>query len=258
MKIVILCGGAGRRLEQETAAKPKPMVRVGGAPILFQIMEIYAHYGYSEFVLCLAYKGEIIKNYFLNHEYLTNNVTIDMKSGEVRVHRDSHRPDWRVTLIDTGLATETGARLKRVEPCIDSDLFMLTYGDGLTDLDIGALEAFHKNHGKTGTVTGVRPPSRYGELMIEGDQVKTFREKPTAGSDLINGGYFVFSKKFFEYLDDDAHCVLEREPLEQLAQKGELKVFRHDGFWQCMDTPRDLEYLNALSSQPLPPWKNLK
>ncbi len=258
MKVIILCGGEGRRLEQETETKPKPMVRVGNVPILFQIMATYAHYGYNDFVLCLGYKGEMIKDYFLNHKYLTNDITVNMKTEEVLVHRNSHYPDWRVSLIDTGQATQTGARLKRVEPYVDSDSFMLTYGDGLTDLDIRAVEAFHKNHRKIGTVTGVFPPSRYGELTIDGDQVKAFQEKPAAASDLINGGYFVFSRKFFEYLDEDAHCVLEREPLERLAQSGELKVFRHEGFWQCMDTPRDLEYLNSLSKQPLPPWKNLK
>lgn len=255
MKVVILCGGAGRRLEQETEARPKPMVPVGGAPILLQIMETYARRGYSDFILCLGYKGEMIKDYFLNHEYLTNDITIDLKTGEAIVHRGSPRLDWRVSLIDTGPAAETGARLKRVEPYIDSDPFMLTYGDGLTDLDISAVEAFHGKHGKIGTVTGVRPPSRYGELAIEGDQVKAFQEKPTAASDMINGGYFVFSRKFLEYLDDDARCILERAPLERLARDGELRVFRHEGFWQCMDTPRDLEYLNSLAKRPVPPWK---
>lgn len=257
MKVVILCGGQGRRLEQETETKPKPMVLVGGAPILFQIMATYAHYGYTDFILCLGYKGEMIKDYFLRHEYLTNDITVDLKTREVLVHHNSARPDWRVSLIDTGPVTQTGARLKRAAPYIDSDLFMLTYGDGLTDLDIRAVEAFHKAHGKIGTVTGVCPPSRYGELTIEGDRVQSFDEKPTATSNLINGGYFVFRREFLDYLDDDVGCVLERRPLERIAQQGELMVFRHEGFWQCMDTPRDLEYLNSLARQPAPPWKKL-
>ncbi len=255
MKVVILCGGMGTRLREETEIRPKPMVEIGGRPILWHIMRTFAHHGYRDFVLCLGYKGEQIKQFFCNYEALTHDVTVDLGTGRLTVHGREDRADWRVTLADTGLEAKTGARVKRAQPYVDSDLFMLTYGDGLTDLDLGRLEAFHRGHGRMGTVTGVFPPSRYGELNIVGDRVLTFREKPDTAAGLISGGYFVFSRRFFDYLRADDDCVLEREPLERLAKDGELMVHTHRGFWQCMDTPRDLEYLKELWAAGAPPWR---
>jgi len=255
MKVVILCGGMGTRMREETEVRPKPMVEVGARPILWHIMRTYAHHGYRDFVLCLGYKGEQIKQFFCNYEVLTHDVTVDLGTGGLTIHLGERRQDWRVTLADTGLAARTGARVKRVQRYVDSDLFMLTYGDGLTDLDLRQLEAFHRGHGRIGTVTGVFPPSRYGELNIVGERVLTFREKPDTAAGLISGGYFVFSRRFFDYLRDDDDCVLEREPLERLAKDGELMVYTHRGFWQCMDTPRDLEYLKDLWAAGSPPWR---
>ncbi len=255
MKVVILCGGMGTRLREETEIRPKPMVEIGGRPILWHIMQTYAHHGYRDFVLCLGYKGEQIKHFFCNYEVLTHDVTVDLATGGLTFHRGDRRADWRVTLAETGLAARTGARVKRVQRYVDSDLFMLTYGDGLTNLDLRRLEAFHRGHGKIGTLTGVTPPSRYGELNIVGDRVLTFREKPEEGAGLISGGYFVFSRRFFDYLGEDDDCVLEREPLERLAKDGELMVHAHRGFWQCMDTARDLEYLKELWAAGAPPWR---
>lgn len=255
MKVVILCGGMGTRLRDETEVRPKPMVEIGGRPILWHIMRTFAHHGYRDFVLCLGYKGEQIKNFFCNYEVLTNDVTVDLGTGALTFQQGDRRPDWRVTLADTGLQAKTGARVKRVQRYVDSDLFMLTYGDGVTDLDLRRLEAFHRSHGRIGTVTGVFPPSRYGELNIVGDRVLTFREKPDEAGSVISGGYFVFSRRFFDFLRDEDDCVLEREPLERLAKDGELMVHTHRGFWQCMDTPRDLEYLKELWAGGAPPWR---
>lgn len=255
-KVVILCGGLGTRLREETEVRPKPMIEIGGRPILWHIMKTYAHYGFREFVLCLGYKGEIIKRFFAEYDLLTNDVSITMGPGglQMEIHRERDDHEWRVTLADTGALTKTGARVKRVERYVDSDMFMLTYGDGVTDLDIGRLLEFHRAHGKIGTVTGVLPPSRYGELSIRGKQVLTFREKPTDGENSINGGYFVFQRQFFQYLAADDECVLEREPLERLAKDGELMVYQHRGFWQCMDTYRDLEFLKGLWEGGAAPW----
>ncbi len=255
MKVVILCGGMGTRLREETEVRPKPMVEIGGRPILWHIMKTYAHYGYRDFILCLGYKGEVIKQYFYNYEVLTNDFTVDLRSGEVAVHKSDDQHGWRVTLADTGLTAKTGARVKRVQRYLDGDLFMVTYGDGVTDLDLRRLVAFHQAHGKIGTVTGVSPPSRYGELQISGERVMAFREKPQEASSLINGGYLVFRREFLDYLDEGDECVLEREPLERLVKAGELMVYSHAGFWQCMDTYRDMEYLKELWSRGDAPWK---
>ncbi len=256
-KVVILCGGMGTRLREETEVRPKPMVEIGGRPILWHIMQTYAHYGFREFLLCLGYKGEVIKRFFAEYELLTNDLTVTLSRGgsAVQVHRTADEHDWRVTLADTGLEAKTGARVKRVQRYVDSDIFLLTYGDGVTDLDLTRLVAFHRAHGKVGTLTGVTPPSRYGELAIQGDRVLTFREKPEGSGEAINGGYFVFSRRFFDYLSDHDECVLEREPLERLAKDGELMVYRHRGFWQCMDTQRDLEFLKGLWDRGEAPWK---
>ena len=255
MKIVILCGGKGTRLKEETELRPKPMIEIGGMPILWHIMKTYAHYGFNEFILCLGYKAEVIKEYFYNYEILSNDFTIELGTKNIEVHSNHSERGWKITLVDTGLNAMTGARVKRIEKFIGGDTFMLTYGDGVTDLNIRELLNFHKSHGKTGTITGVTPPSRYGELSIHKDQVISFREKPRTQNSSINGGYFVFKKEFFRYLKDNEDCILEREPLERLALDGELKVFRHKGFWQCMDTNRDYKYLIELWGKENPPWK---
>ncbi len=255
MKIVILCGGKGTRLKEETELRPKPMIEIGGMPILWHIMKTYAHYGFNEFILCLGYKAEVIKEYFYNYEILSNDFTIELGTKNIEVHSNHSERGWKITLVDTGLNAMTGARVKRIEKFIGGDTFMLTYGDGVTDLNIRELLNFHKSHGKTGTITGVTPPSRYGELSIHKDQVISFREKPRTQNNSINGGYFVFKKEFFRYLKDNKDCILEREPLERLAFDGELKVFHHKGFWQCMDTNRDYKYLIELWGKEKPPWQ---
>jgi glucose-1-phosphate cytidylyltransferase len=218
-------------------------------------MKAFSHYGYKDFVLCLGYKGEIIKNYFLNYERLNNDFTIDLGTGIVETYNRHDEHDWRVTLVDTGLNAMTGARVKRIEKYITDDYFMLTYGDGVTDLDINQLVKFHRARGKVGTVTGVSPPSRYGELGIVGDRVASFSEKPEAQDSFISGGYFVLHREFFKYLSDDEGCVLEREPLERLSGDAQLSVYLHQGFWQCMDTYRDYTYLNELWEQGRAQWK---
>ena len=255
MKVVILCGGLGTRLREETESKPKPMVEIGGKPILWHIMRTFSHHGYNEFVLCLGYKGEVIKNYFLNYEPLNSDFSIDLKTGNIELHRETNDQDWRVTLVDTGSQAMTGARVKRVIQHIDEDQFMLTYGDGVTDLNITELVQFHESRGKIGTVTGVSPPSHYGNLDIADDKVVSFREKPQTGDSFISGGYFVFNRKFFDYLSEEESCVLEREPLEQLSTDDQLGVYTYKGFWQCMDTYRDYVFLNELWDQGCAPWK---
>lgn len=255
MKVVILCGGFGTRLREETETRPKPMLEVGGKPILWHIMKTFAHYGFKDFVLCLGYKSEVIKNYFLNYEHLSNDFTIELGTGNIELHKRHHDPGWRVTLVDTGLNAMTGARLKRVEQYLDGDEFILTYGDGVIDLDINALVQYHRSKGKIGTVTGVSPRSHYGELDIADGRVLSFREKPQKRSSFISGGYFVLRPDFLKYVSDEDSCVLEREPLERLAKDGELAVYTHAGFWQCMDTYRDYLYLNELWNGGNAPWR---
>jgi len=255
MKVVILCGGLGTRLRDETEFRPKPMIEVGGRPLLWHIMKIYAHYGLTEFVLALGYKGEYIRQYFLNYEAMTRDATVRL-GGEphLTLYGGVVEP-WTVTLVDTGAAALTGARVKRVERYVDGELFMLTYGDGVADIDIGKLLAFHRRHGRIGTVTGVRPPSRFGELVSSGTRVVEFSEKPSVSNGFINGGFFIFRRTFFEYLGADDGCVLERDPLERLAKDGQLEMYPHEGYWQCMDTPRDLQHLTEAWQRPRPPWK---
>ncbi|MEW6614430.1 MAG: glucose-1-phosphate cytidylyltransferase [Thermodesulfobacteriota bacterium] len=255
MKVAILCGGFGTRLREETEIRPKPMVEIGGMPILWHIMKTYAYYGFNKFILCLGYKGEVIKEYFYHYEILSNDFTIELGSKNIEIYPKHSETGWEITLIDTGLNAMTGTRVKRIERFIDGDTFMLTYGDGVTDLNVQELLNFHKSHGKIGTVTGVSPPSRYGELLIHKDQVISFNEKPITNNNSINGGFFVFNRAFFNYLKNDDNCVLEREPLEKLASDGELKIFQHKGFWQCMDTYRDYKYLTELWENGNPPWK---
>jgi glucose-1-phosphate cytidylyltransferase len=251
--VVILCGGMGTRLREETEFKPKPMVEIGGRPVLWHIMKIYAHFGFRRFILCLGYKGSVIKDYFLNYEAMSNDFTVHLGHLSQMSFRSNHaEQDFEITLADTGLNTMTGGRVKRIERFIDTDTFMVTYGDGLADLNIGELVKFHRSHGKLATLTASRPPSRYGILDLgDGGQILRFREK--VQTDWINGGFFVFNRRVFDYVDQE--CVLEQEPLERLSADGQLMAFRHEGFWIGMDTYREYELLNQIWDSGNPPWK---
>jgi glucose-1-phosphate cytidylyltransferase len=255
MNVVILCGGLGTRMRDETEFRPKPMVEIAGRPILWHIMKIYAHFGHDAFVLSLGYKGEVIRQYFMNYDAWTRDVTVRL-GPDPRVSFHGPTPEtWTVTLADTGASAMTGARVKRIERYIDGDTFMLTYGDGVANIDIPRLLAFHRAHGRIATVTGVRPPSRFGELVTDGARVVEFSEKPSISQGgYVNGGFFVFNRAVFDYFSDDDGCVLEREPLERLAKDHQLEMYRHDGYWQCMDTPRDLQHLHE-AWQLGAPWK---
>lgn len=257
MQCIILCGGLGTRMREETEFRPKPMVHVGPRPILWHIMKIYAHFGHTEFVLPLGYKGDVIKEYFCHYEIMNNDVTIELgKPESFCLHKSHSEAGWKITLADTGSETLKGGRIKRVEKYIKDDIFLLTYGDGIADIDINALIAFHHSHGKLATVTGVHPAARFGGLSVHGSMVKSFREKPNDGTgDLISAGFFVFNRKLFEYLDSDEHCDLEYGALERIAEEGELMVFRHKGFWACMDTQRDMDALNEMWKDERAPWK---
>jgi len=251
--VVILCGGLGTRLREETDFKPKPMVEIGGKPVLWHIMKIYAHYGFHRFILCLGYKGNVIKDYFINYEAMSNDFTIHLGQETKLAYQSDHfEKDFDVTLVDTGLKTMTGGRVKRIERFIDTDTFMVTYGDGLANVDIGALVAFHCQHGKLATLTATCPPSRYGILEITAEgQVERFREK--VQTEWINGGFLVFNRRVFDYIDSDQ--MLEREPMESLAANGQLMAFRHQGFWIGMDTYREYEMLNKMWDTGNVPWK---
>jgi len=254
MKTVILCGGLGTRLSEETQVKPKPMVEIGGRPILWHIMKIYERHGFNDFTLALGYKGEVIKDYFLNYHARQSDLTIHLQGGQVD-YSNPTAEDWRVSMIDTGANSMTGGRLLRLKPHLESGgTFMLTYGDGVSDVDLTALLAFHRSHGHLATVTAVRPPVRFGELSIEKNMVTKFQEKPQAGEGWINGGFFVFEPGVFDFISDDS-TLLEREPLEQIAEKGELMVYKHPGYWQCMDTVRDKATLEDLWVNDKAPWK---
>ena len=254
MKVVILAGGVGSRLAEETVQRPKPMVEIGGRPILWHIMKIYSHYGLRDFVICLGYKGFMIKEYFANMQLHDCDVTIDLAQGATTYHHSVREP-WRVTLIDTGENTQTGGRLKRAGPWLEPDEpFCMTYGDGVADIDIAALIAFHKRHGRQATITAVDPPSRYGALdMDKGDRVARFTEKPPGDKLPINGGFLVFEPGVIERIESDA-TSLEGEPLEGLARDGELVAFRHAGFWAAMDTLRDRNHLEGLWASGVAPW----
>ncbi len=258
MKAVILAGGFGTRLSEETQAKPKPMVEIGGKPILWHIMKIYNHFGVDEFVICLGYKGYVIKEYFLNYALHQSDVTFNMKTGETEIHRDNTE-DWKVTLVDTGENAMTGARLRKILPYVkDEEIFCLTYGDGVANVDIRALIDFHKAHGKVATLTAVTPPGRFGSLDFNPaalDEVQQFVEKPAGDGGLINGGFFVLSPRVESYLKGGDELIWEQEPLRNLAKDGELKAFRHDGFWQPMDTLRDYTELENLWTKGDAPWK---
>jgi glucose-1-phosphate cytidylyltransferase len=254
VKVAILCGGLGTRLREETEFRPKPLIEVGGHPILWHIMKLYAHYGFREFILCLGYKGSMIKEYFLNYEAMNNDFTICLGRNSRISYCHSHtEPSFQVTLADTGEQTMTGGRIRRIEKYIDDDTFMATYGDGVSDIDIDRLLDFHWNHGKLATVTTFRPVSRFGILEIQENQVKNFVEKPQSG-EWASAGYFVFNRRLFDYLDGDA-CILEQEPLERLAREGQLMSFQHSGFFYAMDTYREFLLLNSLWSSGNAPWK---
>ncbi len=256
--VMILCGGLGSRLHEETEFRPKPMLEIGDRPILWHIMKLYSMHGFRDFILCLGYKGQVIKEYFLNHRALQSDFTIHMgRSERVEYHGDPEEDDWRVTLADTGQSTQTGGRVARAARYLKGDSFCLTYGDGLGDINLTELLKFHRGHGRIATVTGVRPPGRFGELEMDASgRAKEFNEKPQVAEGIINGGFFVFQREFVErYLDDRQDLVLEREPLQRLAQDGELMVFPHEGFWQPMDTYREFKLLNEMWHSGKAPWK---
>ncbi|MFV0481245.1 MAG: glucose-1-phosphate cytidylyltransferase [Campylobacteraceae bacterium] len=255
MKVVILAGGYGTRIAEETDIKPKPMVEIGGKPILWHIMKIYSHYGFHDFVILLGYKGYAIKEYFANYFLHQSDVTIDLKTNAIDVHSNYSEP-WRVTLADTGLDTMTGGRIKRAQKYIGDEDFLLTYGDGVSDIDIARTVAFHKSHGKILTMSAIQPEARFGNITIDDNMnVKKFIEKPKNEAGWINGGFFVCNKKIFDYISSDESCVFEQEPLQKLAQNGEMYAYKHNGFWQPMDTLRDNQKLNKLWRENKAPWK---
>lgn len=254
MKAVILAGGLGTRLSEETIVRPKPMVEIGGKPILWHIMNIFAAQGVDEFIIALGYKGEVIKEYFLNFYAFNNDMSIDLETGKTTIH-DGNQPKWKIHLVDTGLPTQTGGRLKRLQSWLrDDEPFFFTYGDGVADVDIQALLKFHQSHGRIATVTTVRSPARFGRLAFEGDLVTEFYEKPQAGDGWINGGFFVLNSRALDYVRGD-ETIWEREPVEHLAQDGELVGYRHFGFWSCMDTLKEKNSLEELWRSEKAPWK---
>ena len=253
MKVGILAGGFGTRLAEETEVKPKPMVEIGGKPILWHIMKIYAHYGFKDLVIALGYKGEIIKKYILDYCALSSDLTVNLRNGDVRFHEGS-QSDWTVQLIDTGLQTLTGGRIKRLAPYMGNETFMLTWGDGLSDINLNELLSFHRSHGKLATLTAVRPMARYGHLKLEGDMIEEFTEKPQTMEGWINGAFFVLEPGVFDYIEGD-EIQWEKEPLERLAKDGQLMAYRHTSFWQCMDTMREKHILENYWRSGDAPWK---
>jgi glucose-1-phosphate cytidylyltransferase len=252
MKVVLLAGGLGTRISEESSLRPKPMIEIGGRPILWHIMKIYLAHGLRDFVICCGYKGYMIKEYFANYSLHMSDVTIDMEKNSIEVHQKKAEP-WRVTLVDTGETTQTGGRLKRISEYIDDD-FCMTYGDGVGSVNITDLTAFHRQHGKLATMTATQPPGRFGAMQLEGNAVTSFLEKPTGDGGWINGGFFVLSPKTLELVEGD-ETIWERKPLETLAQTGQLQAFRHPGFWQPMDTLRDKNHLEDLWQSGKAPWK---
>ncbi|HKH16253.1 MAG TPA: glucose-1-phosphate cytidylyltransferase [Solirubrobacteraceae bacterium] len=254
MKVAILAGGLGSRISEETEIKPKPMVEIGGRPILWHIMKHYSHYGYRDFTIALGYKGEHIKRYVLDYASLHSDLTVGLRDGSVTRNGNGSAPDdWTVRLVDTGGDTATGGRIKRLAQTLGDETFMLTWGDGVSNVDLDALLAFHRAHGKLATLTAVRPPARFGHLDLDGDRITEFSEKPQIGEGWINGAFFVLEPEVFDYIDGDA-TQFEREPLERLARDGQLMAYRHDDFWQCMDTIRDKKLLEELW-QDGAPWR---
>jgi glucose-1-phosphate cytidylyltransferase len=254
MKVLLLAGGFGTRLSEETDIRPKPMVEIGGKPILWHIMKMYSQYGYNEFVILLGYKGYYIKEYFANYFLHQSDVTIDLSTNEMKINKNSSEP-WVVTLLDTGTHSMTGGRIKRAQDIIGEEPFMLTYGDGVSDVNISELVDFHKAHGKAITMTSVQPEGRFGALDIDGDKVVNFLEKPKGDGTWVNGGFFVCEPRVFDFIEKDDSIIFEQEPLQQLAKAGELKSYKHDGFWKCMDSLNDKNTLNNLLSAGDAPWK---
>ncbi len=253
MKAVILAGGLGTRISEETSSKPKPMIEIGGMPILWHIMKIYSSYGINDFVICCGYKGYMIKEYFANYSLHMSDVTIDMNDNSIEVHQKSVEP-WKITLVDTGIDSMTGGRLRRVKKFVEDDTFCFTYGDGLGDINISELVNFHKEKKKIVTVTAVQPPGRFGSLEIDGDDVTNFKEKPSGDGNWINGGFFILEPKVFDYINDDS-IVWEKYPLEKLASERQLNVYKHKQFWHPLDTLRDKKYLEELWDSNKAPWK---
>jgi glucose-1-phosphate cytidylyltransferase len=256
MKVAILAGGMGTRLAEETDTKPKPMVEVGGRPILWHIMQHYASYGHNEFAIALGYKGEYIKRYLIDLALTESDLTLSVGSGDILRH-GNRRPDWTVDLVDTGLHTMTGGRIKRLRPYVNGSTFMLTWGDGVSNVDINELIAFHRAHGKLATVTAVRPPARFGCMNFDGNRVTEFSEKPQASEGWINGAFFALEPEIFDYIEGDS-TAWEKEPMEKLARDGQLMAYRHTGFWQCMDTLRDKRLLDTLWETGDAPWKAVR
>ena len=252
MRVVLLAGGFGTRLQTESGSRPKPMVEVGGIPILLHIMQIYAQSGFKEFVVALGYRGEVIKDYFLNLSEISNDVTIDLESNALKVHGNNYG-DWKIHLVDTGLNTQTGGRIAKLKDWVGDDTFMMTYGDGVADVDLHKLLKFHQENQRVATVTAVRPPARFGSLHFDGDRVTRFNEKPESGEGWINGGFFVLEPEIFRYVGDEA-MPFERQPMEDLVKDGQLSAYRHDGFWQCVDNPRELRFLEDLWESGTAPW----
>jgi glucose-1-phosphate cytidylyltransferase len=254
VKVAILAGGVGTRLEEETIIRPKPMVEIGGMPILWHIMKHFSHYHYQEFVIALGYKGVYIKKYFTDYCTLHSNLTVNIQNGDVQRHSSDFHPKWKVDLIDTGLATMTGGRIKRLNPYLENKTFMLTWGDGVSNVNLDALLEFHKSHNKLATITAVRPTARFGHLDLDGNRIVEFSEKPQTSEGWINGAFFVLEPGVFDYIHGD-QTVWEREPMENLAKDGQLMAYKHTGFWQCMDTLRDKNLLNGLWDSGNAPWK---
>ena len=253
MKAVLLAGGLGTRISEESVLKPKPMIEIGGKPILWHIMKMYAAHGVNEFVICCGYKGYVIKEYFANYFIHNSDITFDVKNNKMEIHQNTAEP-WKVTVVDTGEETMTGGRLKRVAKYIGNEDFCFTYGDGVSDINIRASIDFHKSHGKLSTITAVQPPGRYGALKMAGTKVESFMEKPKGDGGVINGGFFVLNSQVTEYIKDD-DTVWEKEPMEKLAHEGQMQAFVHDGFWQPMDTLRDKKHLEELWNDGKAPWK---
>lgn len=255
--VVILCGGMGTRLREETEFRPKPLVEIGGKPILWHIMKIYASFGFKTFILCLGYKGHMIKEYFINYQLMNSDFTLGLNSPrDICFHSQLNTAeDWKISFIETGANSQTGARIKRVEKFIQTDDFLMTYGDGVGNVDLESVWDFHHKHRKIGTVTGVHPFSRWGELSVSGELVTHFSEKPPIYDGLVSGGFFVFRREFLDYLQPDESCVLEREPLSKLAREGQLACYAHPDFWHAMDTYRDFQMLNDMWAKQAAPWK---
>lgn len=253
MKVAILAGGLGTRMTEETEIKPKPMVEIGGRPILWHIMKHYSRYGHNEFFIALGYKSEVIKNYFINYTAFSSNLTVELSKGKLQIHGDNEIEDWIVHLIDTGRDTNTGGRLKRLRKWLEGETFMATYGDGVSNVNLDLLTEFHKKQGRIGTLTAVRPPSRFGGILFDDHSVAQFTEKPQIGEGWINGGFFVFEPQIFDYLKSDV-SILEAHALEKMANDKQLAAYRHENFWQCMDTLREKKILEELWQTGKPPW----